>query len=508
MKLTKKEKSILDTAKEAMKPEEIMSTISNVAELKQRQETPDPPEALKSIPMLKLSDIPEEITKIPTDEQQEKGTTILSHDLFTNDVLYLETALELRTLPANLLPLVPLFCRCLTEMGTSDLSFVELVELIDRKTGGVSVSQFVSNVKGQDEAIGHIMVKGKAMKDKIGEMMDIMKKILLTARFDDQQRFKQMVLESKSGLESGIVSSGHRFARRRLAAQRSHADWVLEITGGLSYLEFIRNLADRVDSDWNDIQQDLETIRSYLINRNGAVVNVTGDEDTLLTAKPYISQFLDALPNHVRDKADWSSMLPLANEALVVPTQVNYVGKAVNLYKDAGFEFSGSANVVEKFLYTSWLWDRVRVMGGAYGAMAGLDYHSGIFAFSSYRDPNLVETLSNYDGSCTFLKDLKLNDDELSKAIIGTIGDVDAYQLPDAKGHTALLRYLLGVTDAERQERRDQILSTSVKDFNTFGEFLEAIKGEKARVVAVTSQDGVKAMAEKNPNFWEVRKVL
>ncbi len=51
------------------------------------------------------------------------------------------------------------------------------------------------------------------------------------------------------------------------------------------------------------------------------------------------------------------------------------------------------------------------------------------------------------------------------QAIIGCIGDVDAYQLPDAKGYSAMSRYLLGVTDEERQQRRDQILSTSTKDF-------------------------------------------
>ncbi len=38
-----------------------------------------------------------------------KGTTVLRHDLFTNDVLYAEVAFNLRTVKAELLPLVPLF---------------------------------------------------------------------------------------------------------------------------------------------------------------------------------------------------------------------------------------------------------------------------------------------------------------------------------------------------------------------------------------------------------------
>lgn len=70
-----------------------------------------------------------------------------------------------------------------------------------------------------------------------------------------------------------------------------------------------------------------------------------------------------------------------------------------------------------------------------------------------------------YDGTPEFLRTLELDNDSLTKAIIGTIGDIDAYQLPDAKGYTAFLRHVLGVSDEERQQRRDQILGTSLKDF-------------------------------------------
>jgi hypothetical protein len=48
---------------------------------------------------------------------------------------------------------------------------------------------------------------------------------------------------------------------------------------------------------------------------------------------------------------------------------------------------------------------------------------------------------------------------------------------------------LLGVTDEERQARRDQILATSLKDFKDFGEAIACVSGEAGRVVAVTSAD-------------------
>lgn len=39
-------------------------------------------------------------------------------------------------------------CRCLTQMGTQSESFVQLTERIGRKTGGLSVSPFLSDVRG------------------------------------------------------------------------------------------------------------------------------------------------------------------------------------------------------------------------------------------------------------------------------------------------------------------------------------------------------------------------
>ena len=78
---------------------------------------------------------------------------------------------------------------------------------------------------------------------------------------------------------------------------------------------------------------------------------------------------------------------------LMAHAQVNYVGKAANLYQDAGYQLSGSAYVVNKHLGTTWLWDRVRVSGGAYGGFSDFDTHSGMFSYLSYRDPNLTKTV-------------------------------------------------------------------------------------------------------------------
>lgn len=70
------------------------------------------------ISALQLSDIPKTITKVPTAlSELNGGAKLLAHELFTNDVLYAEAALDMSGLQASLLPLVPLFCRSLTQVG-------------------------------------------------------------------------------------------------------------------------------------------------------------------------------------------------------------------------------------------------------------------------------------------------------------------------------------------------------------------------------------------------------
>ena len=504
------ERARLDAAKAAL---DLVAVQAETVALKERQETPDSPEALACVPSLALADIPRAAPDVPTDlTDLPGGATLLTHDLFTNDVLYVEALLPLAGVPARLLPLVPLFCRCLTQMGTATETFVQLTDRIGRKTGGVSVSPLVSDVRGKPATpAAFVVISGKATTSNADDLLSLFADILTTARLDDRDRFKQMVLETKAGLEAGVVGAGHRFAARRLDAQRSVAGWAQEVMGGLSYLDFIRDLAVRVDGEWDAVVADLEAVRRAVLSCRGAIVNATADAAALQGAAPAVDALLASLPAGAAAGAcDWpAGLLPATSQALTVPTQVNYVGKAANLYTDAGYTLTGSSYVANKLLSTSWLWDRVRVSGGAYGGFSDFDTHSGMFAFLSYRDPNLVSTLDVYDGAADFLRTLDIDRDALTKAIIGTVGDIDGYQLPDAKGYTALMRHVLGVTREDRQARRDEVLGTTLADVRAFGDAVACVATDAARVVAVTSAEKAEAALAARPGvFDEVIKVL
>ncbi|CAB4320768.1 unnamed protein product [Prunus armeniaca] len=500
------EKQILEKVKAGMTEEDLAELARATQELRLRQETPDPPEALRSVPSLSLQDIPKEPTRVPTEVGDINGVKVLQHDLFTNDVLYTEVVFNMSSLKQELLPLVPLFCQSLLEMGTKDLSFVQLNQLIGRKTGGISVYPMTSSVRGKEDPCSHIIVRGKAMAGRADDLFHLFNCVLQEVQFTDQQRFKQFVSQSKARMENRLRGSGHGIAAARMDAKLNVAGWISEQMGGVSYLEFLQALEDKVDQDWDGISSSLEEIRKSLLSRNGCIVNMTAEGKNLTNSEKFVSKFLDLLPNSPVTTSTWNARLPSSNEAIVIPTQVNYVGKAANVY-DTGYQLNGSAYVISKYICNTWLWDRVRVSGGAYGGFCDFDSHSGVFSFLSYRDPNLFKTLGVYDGTGDFLRQLDMDDETLTKSIIGTIGDVDSYQLPDAKGYSSLLRHLLGVTEEERQRRREEILSTSVKDFKEFAEAIDAVKN-KGVVVAVASPDDVEAAHKEQNNFFEVKKAL
>jgi Zn-dependent M16 (insulinase) family peptidase len=193
------------------------------------------------------------------------------------------------------------------------------------------------------------------------------------------------------------------------------------------------------------------------------------------------------------------------SEGLTFPGQVNYVAKGANL-KALGFEPTGGTAVAIKHLNTTYLWDKVRVQGGAYGGSSGLDPFAGTFAFTSYRDPNLLDTIDIYDKASAFLKD-GVGEQDLVRSVIGVIGTVDTYRLPDAKGFTSLVWELAGDTDEARQQRRDEILSASNRDFKALGEALDKV-ARNGQVVVLGSEKAIKAANDERGGFLKVTKVL
>lgn len=501
------EQTRLQQARARMDDAALTEAVANTQTLKTRQATPDSPEALSTIPMLERSDLDRAVRTIPLDVVDSPAGKILFHDLFTNGILYLDLGFNLQVIPQAWVAYIPLFSRALTETGTHQETFVQLVQRIGQNTGGIRHTTLTSAVRnasqaGQPVSIVWLFLRGKAMAAQTGELLNILQEVLTSANLEDRERFRQMALEERARLESRLVGAGHGVVNSRLRARDNAADWATEQMSGVSYLTFLRELIQQIESDWPTVLHTLQSIRDRLVHAGGALCNVTIDAANWQAIRPQIEAFLAKLPAGAAESQTWTVPQFPRSEGLTIPSQVNFVGKGANLFQN-GYQLHGSAFVINNHLNGTWMWDKIRVQGGAYGAFAVLDSQSGMFDYLSYRDPNLRQSLDIYDQTSAYLQGLELDDSELTKAIIGTIGDLDAYLLPDAKGYTAMRWYLLGTREDERQRLRDEVLNTTLEDFHRYGDALARIQ-ETSAVVVLGADEAIRSAG----GFDSIQKVL
>ncbi|AMK10001.1 insulinase family protein [Pseudodesulfovibrio indicus] len=472
-KAAKEERDRLNKAKAAMSPAEIEQVMADAAELKRLQAAPDDPEALRTIPRLTTSDLPAENRPIPTELRSLAGRELLFHDLPTNGIGYLDFGFDLAAIPDELLPYAGVFGRALTESGTAERDFVDLSQRIARTSGGIWAQPFSAPVLNSAEPAARLFLRTKATGDKLADTLEIVSEILASAKLDNKERIGRIVAEARARAEQRLVPSGHMIVATRLRARTHAAHAMDEAMSGLTNLRFLRELEQRVDKDFRNVAKDLEKFRSLLINRSGLILNATMDEALFAQAEPALARVVESLPES--EPAPVKRAMPVlpAREGLAIPAQVNYVGKGCGL-AEYGIELTGAAQVVNKLIRTGYLWEKVRVQGGAYGAFCILDRLAGAIALVSYRDPNVADTVKAFDELADHLEKLKIDSDELEKSIIGAIGEMDSYQLPDAKGFTGLTRHLTGQDDAYLQAIREQALNASEADFRDLAKAVRA----------------------------------
>ncbi len=475
-------------------------------EVREKQETPDSSEELAKIPRLSKADLPEQEKDIPREIVQETPSVLLFHDLPTNDIFYFDLGLDLGQLHQKYLGYVPLWGRALLEMDTQLRDYVRLSQKVQAETGGIDTESFTSCLQSRPGAACWLLFRGKSLPDQAPNLLDLLHEILVKPDFSDQQRFRQLVLEEKAKMEQRLVPGGHQMVNSRMRAKYNLADWAHEHMSGISYLLFLRYLQQEVENNWPGVQSTLEEMHRILVNSRSMVFNVTLDAQNWSKLESRVLDFMHNLPQAEPVKATWLTDCALDTEGLSIPAQVNYVGKSLDLYQH-GYHFQGTSLVVNKYLRASWLWDKIRVQGGAYGAFSILDRLSGVLTMVSYRDPNIWQTLQAFDSCADFLTNTDFSQEEIDKAVIGAIGELDRYRLPDAKGLISLLRFLIGETLEHRQQLRQDILATSREDFRDFGKWLGLLQ-EKGLTTVMGDKNSLEQAQEQGLQLEYVWQVL
>ncbi len=487
------EDSRIEALRSAMSPEERVRIVELAAELRAAQQEPDSPEALDTVPSLGKEALPLENKVIPCKVEQSAGLDVLTHELDTTGILYARLAFDLSAVPARLLPLVPLYARALTELGTKRRDYVELGFDISAQTGSLGAGPVILPRSSDASVVSWLSLSGKCTAEKVERMTEIMEEILFEPDFDNRERFAQMVLEEKARMEQSAVPSGHMLVNTRLNGRLSLVGRISEEMNGVNSLFYARELSRRVDEDWASVSADLRALHEFIVRRDGLKLSLTADAPLLALARGPLERLAGLLPSRPFPAAVLE--LPALPDAewLSAPAQVNYVGLGLSM-AGTGYEYSGSLAVIMRHLRMGYLWDRVRVQGGAYGCFARYGRSTGAFTFASYRDPNVAETLKVYRATADYLGNLSLSEADITRAVVGAIGDVDTYMLPGAKGSAAFSRWMSGETDEERQRIREEILGTRLSDFHDFAPCLA--KALEHAVPCVLGGTAAEAVAE------------
>ncbi len=426
--------------------------------LKKFQAEQDPPEVTAAVPKLEIADISRQIETIPTQKDQSNGVTVLRHDLFTNGISYLDLAFDISDIPDELQLYLPILGKLTANMGAAGFSYEEMAKRISLYTGGLGVNLVSGETADGKENWQKMIVSVSALYRNTNEALGIIRDILTEGDLNEAARMKELILEKKNGLHSAVVPSGHVFAQMAAAESLSLSARRMEQWYGRTQLRFVTEKANRLDSLRPEIVEKLTALRDRVFARSRLVLNMTADQQGLDALNGAAESLVSALPEGGRPKRVKGQKTAAVDTGVAIPADVSYVAQALKAPPYADL-IAAPLFVLARHLSNGYLYRRIRVQGGAYGGFCKYEPSSGTFAFLSYRDPHLTETLAIYKDAVDFICKNPMTGEELKKAVIGSIAALDKPMDPAGKGQTAMMREFSGLTDDLRIRFRDDVLS-------------------------------------------------
>lgn len=488
--------------KASLSKEKVEALVAQTNALKQYQSEPSKPEDLAKIPRLTREDIKKEADPFVNEVKEVAGITTLHQELFTAGIAYVKLLFDMKKVPAELLPyagiLTDLFCR----MDTKNHSYLDLNNEISIHTGGLSVSTMItSRYDDLHDYRVFLLAEGKALYNKIPELFAYLKELLTETVYDNPVRLREILLERKSGLESRYTDMAQGAAVKRASAYFSEVGVAMEQLDGIAYYEFISDLLENFESRKEILVQKLAETYACIFARDVLTFSVTADAEGYEMVKTQFASLAEAFAKEA--KGSCLKLVPeKKNEGFITPGQVQYVCCAGN-YRDAGLDYTGAYEVLRTAMSYGYLWNQVRVLGGAYGA-ALMALENGRMAFYSWRDPHLGRTMKVYEDAVEYIEKFEADEAEMTKYVIGTMSNVDMPRNPRMEGERGLTAYLTGRTFDSVQKHRDEILNITVEDVRALAAGVKAMLSQNC-CCTVGSEKKVREAAG---HFMTVRDLL
>jgi Zn-dependent M16 (insulinase) family peptidase len=483
----------LDAYKKSLSPAQIKALIEFNHDLKKWQEEPDSDEDILKIPLLSLSDVDPETKPMPCEMEVYKEFTLLKHPVHTNGIVYLKVYFDLAHASREDLPWIKLYTQLLGQVNSQNFSYGELYNEIRNHTGGISLYLDIMNsYQTPDDILPKLILTGKAVADKVPSLMELCAEYALKPELEDSSRVKSLIRELKAGMEETVISRGVSVAINRMFAPFSQYHELQDKVGGLDYLNFLSDLAQNLDSDIEKIIGELKWVQEHFFSIHKSIVSITANEELIPQVFESLTELASQFSTDEFEPVAQEFVTRQINEGIAAPIKIQYVAKGGNFFRK-GYPYSGKLRVLSNILSNEFLYKELRVKGGAYGGGAGFTL-DGYQYFYSYRDPNLRESLEVYDNVPDFIRNFQCSKREMDKYILGDVSIMDYPKTPEGMGEQSDRDFITGFTHADRQQIRDEVLSTTLADLRQYAEMIQvimeknhyAIMGNEAKIKEAT----------------------
>ncbi len=432
--------------------------------LAERQQQQDDPELL---PKVGLDDVPPDL-KIAEGIARPVGTVPTAwYAQGTNGMVYLQAVLDLPALTIDELDLLPLFCACLTEVGSAGRDYRTTQAWQAAVTGGLSARANVrSSVDDVHQIKGILALGGKALARNHAALSDLLWETLTSARFDELPRLRELVAQMRAQREAAITDHGHMLALAAACSGLSEVAALNHRWDGLQGLKNLKTLDDTLDDPaaLAAFATRLGQLRDRLQQAPYQLLVVSEIERQEEIAGALAARWCDgATPPLWKPLALTAPVAVPARQGFRVNTQVNFCAKAYPTVAP-NHPDAPALQVLGDFLRNGYLHRAIREQGGAYGGGAGYHPDGGTFRFYSYRDPRLADTLADFDRALEWLSTYDHPARTLEEAILGIIAAIDKPGSPAGEAISAFFGALFGRSPEQRRAYRQQVLAVTLDD--------------------------------------------
>lgn len=474
---------LLAKKKASLTKEEIQQIIDEDIALKEYQSSEDDPEDLAKIPVLSREDLEKKALDYRYTVEECPCGKLVSHDIFTNGVSYFRFAFDIRDMKAEDLPYMGLLKAVLGLVDTENYTYGDLFNEVSLRTGGISVSvtTFINAVDTEKFGM-NFDIKGKMLYEKSQGAIALVKEVLMTSKLSDKARLREILGETKSRMQAQMSGGGHSVAVGRAMSFLTNTGYLDSQLSGYGFYLFVTDLLANFDEKIDIAIAKMEEMLAFALQKKRMTMDYIGTKEGKEMFLSAATTFVEALAEGT--EAGDRIAIPerkLEKEGLTSSAAVQYVCRAGSFGKQ-GLTYTGALRVLKVMMGYDYLWNNVRVLGGAYGCMSGFS-KSGMGYFVSYRDPNLEKTLEVYENATQYLENFEADEETLTKYVIGAIAEKDIPLTPSAEGVRSYQAYLTGYTLEMEQKERDEILSCQAADINRLAPYVQAILNTQALCV-------------------------